>query len=194
MQNENSKQKRKILMNYLCATIIGMLVIACAIVIAVANANNVSSNTGNITETIPVANTTFVVPMKNATLAKDYSGSELQYNDTLKQWEIHKGIDFVAGDNLDVFAVADGTVSNVYTNYLEGNVVEITHANGIVSIYKSLEAVNVKVGEKVNAGTIIGQAGDSMAQELNTGKHLHLEMKKDGKLVDPNDYIDLGSK
>ncbi|MGN0788191.1 MAG: peptidoglycan DD-metalloendopeptidase family protein [Candidatus Onthoplasma sp.] len=194
MQNENSKQKRKILMNYLCATIIGMLVIACAIVIAVANANNVSGNTGNITETIPVANTTFVVPMKNATLAKDYSGSELQYNDTLKQWEIHKGIDFVAGDNLDVFAVADGTVSNVYTNYLEGNVVEITHANGIISIYKSLEAVNVKVGEKVNAGTIIGQAGDSMAQELNTGKHLHLEMKKDGKLVDPNDYIDLGSK
>ncbi len=181
-------------MNYLCATIIGMLVIACAIVIAVANANNVSGNTGNITETIPVANTTFVVPMKNATLAKDYSGSELQYNDTLKQWEIHKGIDFVAGDNLDVFAVADGTVSNVYTNYLEGNVVEITHANGIISIYKSLEAVNVKVGEKVNAGTIIGQAGDSMAQELNTGKHLHLEMKKDGKLVDPNDYIDLGSK
>ena len=51
--------------------------------------------------------------MKNATISKDYSGSELQYNETLKQWEIHKAIDFIPSDDVKVYAVADGTVSNV---------------------------------------------------------------------------------
>ena len=133
--------------------------------------------------------------MKNATISKDYSGSELQYNDTLKQWEIHKAIDFKAGDDLDVFAVSNGTVSNVYTNYLEGTVIEITHNNGLTSVYKSLASdVNVKVGDKVSAGQTIGKAGETMAQELNTGAHLHFEMLSNGVKVDPNNYIDLGNK
>ena len=195
MDRTNSQQKKKIVMNYVYAVLIGILVIACAVTIALVSTNN-SNNRADIGDDgIDVSTTTYVVPMQNATIVKDYSGSELQYNDTLRQWEIHKAIDFQAGDDLNVYAVADGTVSNDYTHYLEGTVIEISHSDGIVSIYKSLNSeVSVAVGDNVSAGQIIGQVADSMAQESNTGTHLHFEMTVNGVKVDPNDYLSLGDK
>lgn len=191
---KNKMMQKKNAMNYVYALIVAMLVIACATTIALITANNTS--TANIgEESQPVSTTTFVLPMQNATIAKDYSGAELQYNETLKQWEIHKAIDFIAGEDNNVYAVSNGTVSNVYTNYLEGTAIEISHGNGLVSIYKSLDKdVKVKVGDKVSAGDIIGQVSESMAQELNTGAHLHFEMTSNGVKVDPNNYLDLGNK
>ena len=194
MNKVNNIQKKNPAINYVYALIVAMLVIACAVTVAVVGAKNTSkANIGE--ESLPVSGTVYFVPMKNATIAKDYSGAELQYNATLKQWEIHKAIDFLAGEDLNVYAVADGTVSNVYTNYLEGTVVEISHKDGVVSIYKSLvKEVSVSVGDKVGAGSVIGKVGETMAQEVNTGAHLHFEMTKNGVKVDPNDYLDLGDK
>lgn len=194
MNKVKTNQKKNNLTSYIYAGIIALLVVACAIVIAVVNAKNTSE--ANIGENaVLVSAKTFVVPMKNATVAKDFSGSELQYNDTLKQWEIHKAIDFLAGEDLNVYSISDGTVSNVYTNYLEGTVVEISHKDGLVSVYKSLsDKVNVKIGDKVSAGQVIGVVAQTMAQELNVGAHLHFEMLKDGVKVNPNNYLDLGVK
>ncbi len=195
MDKTKINQKKKSITSYIYAGIVALLVIACAITIAVVNAKNTSTEANVGTETVEVATTTFVVPMKNATINKDYSASELQYNDTLKQWEIHKAIDFLATDDLNVYAVSDGTVSNVYTNYLEGTVVEISHSNGLISVYKSLNNdVQVSIGEKVSGGSVIGTVAESMAQELQTGAHLHFEMIKNGIKVNPNDYFDLGNK
>lgn len=194
MNNTNTIQKKSSMASYIYAGIIALLVAACAITIAVVNARNTSLASIN-DDTVMVAANTYVVPVKNATIAKDYSGSELQYNDTLKQWEIHKAIDFIATDDLNVYAVADGTIGKVTTNYLEGTVVEIMHKNGLVSVYKSLnESTKVSVGDKVSAGQVIGELADTMAQEVNTGAHLHFEMLKDGVKVNPNDYLDLGNK
>lgn len=194
MNKVKTEQKKNNLTSYIYAGIVALLVVACAIVIAFVNAKNTSE--ANIGEnSVLVSAKTYVVPMKNATIAKDFSGSELQYNDTLKQWEIHKAIDFLAGEDLNVYAIADGTVSNVYTNYLEGTVVEIAHGDGLVSVYKSLsDKVNAKVGDKVSAGQVIGAVSQTMAQELNVGSHLHFEMLKDGVKVNPNNYLDLGNK
>ena len=196
MNKIQTTQKRNKTISYIYAGLIAMLVIVCGITIALVNANRTGAKSeigGN--EVVQVATTTFVVPMKNATIAKDYSGTELQFNETLKQWEIHKAIDFLAGDDLNVYVINDGTVSNIYTNYLEGTVVEVSHKNGLVSIYKSLNKdVNVAIGDKISAGNVIGAVAESMAQELKSGAHLHFEMKKDGKLVNPNDYLDLGIK
>lgn len=195
MDKANSQQKKKIAMNYVYAVLIGILVIACAVTIALVSTNNYNSKAKIGEDGIDVSTASFVVPMQNASIVKDYSGSELQYNDTLRQWEIHKAIDFLASDDLNVYAVADGTVSNVYTNYLEGTVIEISHSDGIVSVYKSLNSeVSVAVGDSVSAGQIIGQVADSMAQESNTGAHLHFEMTVNGVKVDPNDYLSLGDK
>ena len=195
MIKTQTSQKKK-LISYIYAAIIALLVMACAITIALVNAKNttiVKTNVGN--ETVPVSASTFVLPMKNATIKKDYSGAELQFNETLKQWEIHKAIDFIPTQDMNVYSIADGTVSNIYTNYLEGTVIEITHKDGVVSVYKSLNnEVATKIGNKVNAGNVIGSVSESMAQELNMGAHLHFEMFKDGAKVNPNDYLSLGVK
>ena len=196
MQRTATEQKKKVILNYVYATLVGVLVVSCAIIIALVNSKQINSTiTVNPNENIPVSTTTFVVPMKNATIAKDFSATELQYNNTLKQWEIHKAIDFIAEEDLNVYAVSNGTISNLYTNYLEGTVIEITHTNGLVSIYKSLNSDTiVAVGDTVSAGQAIGTVSESMAQELNTGKHLHLEMILNGNKVNPSNYLDLGSK
>ncbi len=196
MNNSNSKQKKKNTINYIYAALIGLLIVACAVTIGLVSSAKPRANMNVGGDDIAVANTVYVVPMKNAVVEKDYSGKVLQYNDTLKQWEVHKAVDFKPSENLDVMAVSDGTVSNVYSNYLEGTVVAISHSGGVVSTYKSLDknSVTVKVGDKVTTGTVIGKAGDSMAQELNSGAHLHFEMSKNGVKVDPNDYLALGDK
>ena len=176
----------------------GILVVACALLIAFVNSKPdkfVQTDTNINKETIIVAGPTYVVPMKNATIAKDYSATELQFNDSLKQWEIHKAIDFIANEDKNVYTISNGTVSNIYTNYLEGTVIEISHNNGLVSVYKSLSKdVSVAVGDKVSAGQIIGNVSSSMAQELNSGNHLHFELLKNGNKINPNDYLDLGTK
>ena len=195
MEKTVPNQKKKFVLNYVYAVLIGLLVVACAITIAVVNAQDSKGKVNIGGETINVSVNTYVVPMRNATIQKDYSGSQLQYNDTLKQWEIHKAIDFLATDDTQVFAVANGTVTKVYTNYLEGGVVEISHSNGMVTVYKSLASeINVAVGDVVNAGDVIGNAGETMSQELNNGAHLHFEMILNGTKVDPNDYLPIGNK
>lgn len=197
MNNTTQSQKKNKFMNYVYITIVSMIVIACVATIALVSADKPTNTTGNVApgESIAVSTTTYVLPMKNAVIQKDYSGTELQYNDTMKQWEIHKAIDFKATDNANVYAISNGTVTNVYTNYLEGTVVEIDHKDGIVSVYKSLDGnVNVKIGDKVTAGFVIGNAGITMAQESNSGEHLHFEMLVNGVKVDPNNYISLGDK
>ncbi len=196
MENKNSNQKKRVTLNYIYATLIGLLVIACAVTISFVTSQNIRTD-GDVGmgDGVVVANTTYVVPLANATIVKDYSSKELQYNSTLKQWQIHKAVDLVSESSKDVLALTDGKVSNIYTNYLEGTVVEITHSNGLVSIYKSLaKDVKVEVGTQVSAGQVIGTVSESMAEELNSGAHLHFEVKLNGVLVDPNGYISLTNK
>lgn len=203
MEKLDASQKKKVLYNMLYASVVVVLIVMAALTVVLLNNSNkdVAVNQppnlnveNNTNQEVQVSTPSYVVPLKDATVVKDYSAKELQYNESLKQWEIHKAIDFLAGSSLDVLAFTDGTVSKVYTNYLEGTVIEIAHANGLVSVYKSLESANVKVGDKVSAGQIIGVLGNTMAQEQNTGNHLHFEVLKNGSKINPNEYLDLGSK
>ena len=199
-KNQNQSQKKKTIITCIYAIIIGLLILACAIVIAkvttktkVKPSQDVGDDIGG---SIDVSTTpTYVAPMENATIVKDYSSTKLQYNDSLKQWEIHKGIDFVANGDANVYAISDGVVTKISTDYLLGTVVEISHSNGLVSKYMSLaKEVNVIEKQKVEAKTLIGQASNTMTRELNSGVHLHLELTLNGVLVDPNNYISLGNK
>ena len=198
MAKNNSNQKKRVTLNYIYATLIGLLVIACALTLAFVAKSNIGSEVGKINPdepTINVSASNFVNPMQNATIVKDYSSKELQYNSTLKQWQIHKAVDLVSDSSKNVMALTNGKVSKIYTNYLEGTVIEISHANGLTSIYKSLSSdTKVSVGEEVKAGQIIGEVSDSMTEELNTGAHLHFEVHQNGTKVDPNNYLSLTDK
>ncbi|MHA7967123.1 peptidoglycan DD-metalloendopeptidase family protein [Paenibacillus sp. CAU 1782] len=102
----------------------------------------------------------------------------------------HTGVDFVHPDGVafDVLAAMSGKVTRADSHPLLGNIVEISHGNGLVTVYQSLAGVEVEEGDNVNQGTVIAQAGRS-DQERDTGIHLHFETRLNGEAVNPKDYI-----
>lgn len=192
-ENEKKRKRRKIIRNSSYA-----LILACSIMLgATLVAVNVKKDTKSSPAVIQTSNqqASYSCPVANCTVLKDYNAEELQYNDTLKQWEVHKAVDLTTDADAKVFAIANGTVTNIYTNYLEGTVVEISHSNGLTSVYKSLDSdLKVKLGDYVKQGTTIGKVSSSMARELNSGNHLHFELLLNKVYVNPNDYIDFSKK
>ena len=137
----------------------------------------------------------FLAPVSAVNVTKDYSNSALQYSATLKQWEAHKAIDFAATEGTEVYAVMDGTITEVSYSYLMGNTVKLDVGDGLIVVYSSLaNDVPVKVGDKVEKGSVIGKVGTTAKSEVSDGPHLHLETWLNEVNVDPNLYLDLGEK
>lgn len=130
------------------------------------------------------------LPLKGATVSMDYADNRLVYWETLELWQWHPAVDFVGSGN--VLAIMDGTVLDVEKTTIDGNVVTIQHADGYVSVYKSLgNDITVKKGDAVKSGDKIGTSSTSMMSELTTGDHLHFELKKNGKYVNPSSVLPL---
>ena len=173
--------------------ILGVLVLT-AVISLIAIAVNKNQNNTPITEDVAVTISPYL-PVLNATIYKDYSVDELLYNSTLKQWEVHKGLDFQTATGSSVYSILDGKVVDVYSNVLEGSVVVVEHDNGWVSTYASLdENVNVKKGDSVNRGDQLGTVSSSASAELDAGAHLHFSLEDNGKAVDPAAYLNIGTK
>jgi murein DD-endopeptidase MepM/ murein hydrolase activator NlpD len=138
---------------------------------------------------------TFGLPMNNATIIKEFSSSGLYENVTLGVWGYHDGMDLISND-LAVLAVADGKVSEVYSNFEDGNVIVITHSNNFKSRYSSLDvnAITVQVGDNVKRGDRIGTAGDSSNYEREDGNHLHFELFLNDESIDPASYLEFEAK
>lgn len=178
---------------YLTILIVGFVTLLLLVTIASISKDNEVKN--NPVEDVNVDPITFGLPVLDASVYKGYSGTRLQWNATLKQYEAHKAIDFVASDSSSVLAVLDGTVSKVYSNYHDGTVVEVMHANNLKSVYASLDdTVNFKVGDSVKKGDILGTISSSAKSELDSGAHLHFELLENDKRIDPTAYLNLQSK
>ncbi len=136
---------------------------------------------------------TFTAPC-NGSITCDYSETVLVWSSTLGQYSTHLGTDFIAED-LNVLAVAAGTVKEVGYDSLKGNYIIIDHKDGYQSRYYSLaENTTLKSGDTVTEGQIIGAMSNSMSVESVDGNHLHLEMSKDGVDIDPLSVLTLGEK
>lgn len=187
MEIENKNRVIEFIKKYGMYIAVGLVVFAVALTFTLV---------ATLNQTVPAntANLTFRMPMQNASVIKDFSNTELQNNETLNQWEAHLSVD-LTGETSDVYAVLDGTVTDISYSFLDGHSITINHANGFSSIYSSLdENVLVKVGDKVSAGQKIGVAGDSASGELDLGSHLCLTMKLNNNNVDPNNYLNLQQK
>lgn len=98
----------------------------------------------------------------------------------------HSGLDIAAPAGTDIVAAADGTVtfSGVYGGY--GNLIIITHENGIQSYYGHCSKLYANVGDVVKAGDLIAAVGMTGTA---TGNHLHFEIRKNGSTLNPQKYI-----
>ena len=118
-----------------------------------------------------------------------FSDAELVFNPTQGHWATHQGVDLIAEAGTAVKCSFDGTVKTVTDDSFHGTTVVISHDGGYETTYKLLDEVSLKVGDKVAEGDTIGTvSGDALA-EMAQGAHLHLELSKDGVLVDPTSYM-----
>jgi len=107
-----------------------------------------------------------------------------------KKKKFHRGIDIAAPLGTEIYSIADGTVRKVNNTFKQGEgygrFVIVDFDNGTSGLYSQMDSYNVKEGQKVKAGDVIGKIGSS---GRSTGPHLHFEIKKDGENVNPADYF-----
>ena len=99
----------------------------------------------------------------------------------------HFGVDIAAASKESVLATLDGTVMYAGYDPNQGNVIQLQHKNGFVSVYKHNELLLKEPGEQVVAGEAIALVGNT--GKLSTGPHLHFELWYTGKPVNPEDFI-----
>jgi murein DD-endopeptidase MepM/ murein hydrolase activator NlpD len=102
---------------------------------------------------------------------------------------IHTGIDLRGETGEPVHATAAGRVSIAGREGGYGNMIEINHGNGLATRYGHLSEIDVKVGQTVRIGDIIGRIGST---GRSTGPHLHYETRINGEAVDPQKFLRAG--
>jgi murein DD-endopeptidase MepM/ murein hydrolase activator NlpD len=136
-----------------------------------------------------VQNREFRSPVDMSKLRKEPGpGFGARVNPATKKEQVHTGVDLPAPIGTAVYATADGVIAKTSNSGHRGNFILITHENKLSSSYSHLEKISVKEGEKVHQGQLIGLVGSS---GLSTGPHLHFEILKDGKAVDPVPYLNM---
>ena len=99
----------------------------------------------------------------------------------------HYGVDLVAKERESVLATLDGTVVYAVFDSNQGNVIQLQHKNGFISVYKHNALLLKEVGDIVQAGEAIALVGNT--GKLSTGPHLHFELWYKGNPVNPEEYI-----
>jgi murein DD-endopeptidase MepM/ murein hydrolase activator NlpD len=122
-------------------------------------------------------------PIKKGWLSSEY-GMRIDPFHGKQQW--HAGIDFAGRDGDDVIAVASGIVTWSGDRNGYGQMVEISHSDGYITRYAHNQENVANLGAIVQKGDVIAQMGSS---GRSTGPHVHFEVFKNGRTVDPASYI-----
>jgi len=143
-----------------------------------------SFNTKNVyvlkSNTDKEENISFIHPLKKYKKISSKFGDRI--HPVLKVKKFHTGIDYIPGSDLNVLASASGIIKSTGYNDNDGNFVLISHNDGYETRYIHLKKSIVKKGMKVKQSQAIGIVGSS---GKSVGTHLHFEVLKDGKYIDP---------
>ncbi len=127
-----------------------------------------------------------IMPISTRDLTRVASGFGLRIHPLYKITKFHAGMDFTAPSGTEIYATGDGTVASVSSSKRGmGNHIIIDHGFGYTSIYAHLDSFNVRAGQKVNRGDVIGFVGNT---GMSIAPHLHYEIKLNGTNVDPVNY------
>jgi len=156
------------------------------------NVNDGKNDGDNSDDEKPTGGTNVIIfdlPFENAKITKDYAENILLYDKTTEMWCTHQGIDFACAEKQQVKAVYGGKVTKVENSMMNGTVVYVQIADNLTVVYKGLSSdVKVQEGDKIEKGKVIGTV-TIMLSEKADGIHLHIEMLKGEKLIDPNEYF-----
>jgi len=119
------------------------------------------------------------------------SGFGVRIDPFLNRPAMHTGIDFRGTPGEPVRATASGTVTAAGWSGGYGRMVEVEHANGVATRYGHLSEIDVKVGQPIRLGQVVGRLGST---GRSTGPHLHYETRVGGEAVDPEKFLRAGVK
>ena len=140
-----------------------------------------AANKAELIEAIPS-----IQPVKNQDLTRIASGYGYRIDPFTKKRRFHYGMDFSARKGTPIYATGNGTVrraDNRSSGF--GKHIRIDHGFGYVSLYAHLSKYNVRRGQKVKRGDIIGFVGNT---GRSRGPHLHYEILKDNKKINPLNF------
>lgn len=127
-----------------------------------------------------------IQPISNKDLKRTASGWGYRIHPIYKIRKFHYGMDFTAPTGTEIYATGNGKVITVRSSKRGwGNHVIIDHGYGYTTIYAHMTRFNVRRGQTIKRGDIIGYVGST---GLSTAPHLHYEVKLNGKNVDPANY------
>jgi len=133
--------------------------------------------------------THFLRPVDGKVL-EEFSDNNLIYNEALRDWRTHDGVDLEADSGTQVLAAANGIVEKVFDSNM-GKCVEISHQNGYKTVYANLdENIQIKAGDEVAEGDVIGLVGNTALGDITDLPHLHFEISKNGQNLNPAEYLD----
>jgi murein DD-endopeptidase MepM/ murein hydrolase activator NlpD len=112
-----------------------------------------------------------------------------------RSYEKHPGVDIAVPSGTALKSPADGIVVTAHPNLnnMCGGTIDIDYGNGFWSRFCHVKKIDVSKGDKVSRGQVVGQTGGGKSDTgrgNSRGPHLHFTLKKDGKLVDPMQYVD----
>jgi len=127
-----------------------------------------------------------IVPIEKGT-KRLVSGYGMRIHPIYKTLRMHTGVDFTAPSGTPIYAPGNGVVKKVERNrHGYGRMIVLDHGYGYETLYAHLEGFNVKRGQTVKRGEIIGYVGNT---GVSTAPHLHYEVHRQGKKVNPVNYF-----
>lgn len=132
----------------------------------------------------------FILPIDSNEIGMKFSNGQLIYSETLNEWIMHNGVDIVAKQGTPVLASEKGKVIEISSNVQEGIKIIIEHKEGYKTVYSNLSTTKmVKEGQDVEKGQAISGIGKTATFEYEEKDHLHFEMYKDEKAINPLSLI-----
>lgn len=132
----------------------------------------------------------YLLPL-DSNVIKSFSDGNMVLSKTMGDWRTHDGIDISGNIGDNAVAINDGTVDEIYSDTLWGDVIVIEHGNGLKAKYCGVKS-GLEKGTKVKQGQIIGTVVNIPAEQAD-GVHVHLEITVEDKTVDPIKALNLMS-
>ncbi len=127
-----------------------------------------------------------IQPIPNKDLKRLASGYGMRMHPILKVRRMHAGCDFSAPQGTPIYATGDGKIIRARFFKSSGNMITIDHGYGYTTKYLHMSKFNVKEGQEVKRGDIIGYVGNT---GLSKAPHCHYEVWKDGRHINPVNYF-----
>ena len=151
-------------------------------------ANTATATSGNSSQVNFSENSQILWPV-NGNVLMSFSMDQTVYFSTLDQYKYNPALIISGSVNDNVIAVAPGVVKSIDVLPQTGTTVTVDMGNGYECLYGQLKEVPVKVGDYVEARSILGYLSEPTKYYSVEGCNLYLEMRKDGQPVNPMDYM-----